>query len=262
MKPEQNAASEASSGPDAAAVAATANEPSDAESTQTALPYKEEVSAYSGALKRKRHSHRHRRSHHGRQHWSERSKLLLGLLALVTVFSGLTLLFMGVKIYSLDQRVMELKRDNIALQTSLSKSREELALADQQTKKLQEHIESLLKGQLPGLTRIEYNQVIPLNKAYLINIIFNKVNTRNSKGYEFRILMKNNNLVTIWPKAKVTFFDRTGLQMNAIDIGVGKEPFMRVDTLNPEEERADSSPVIPLSENEDPPSYFMIKLLN
>ncbi len=241
---------------------AAADEIAPAEASQTVPVLTEEESgAGSGTSKRRHRSHRHRRSKHGSAHWSERSKLLGGVLAVIIVFSCCALLFMTIRIHNLNKLIMNLKKENIEIQENLVKNRGELDLARGETEKLQQNIQSLLKSQLPGLINIQYNQIITLNNGYLVNIVFNKVNNKTTRGYEFRILIKNETLATIWPKIKMSFFDKSGIQMNSIEIGVGKDALMKIDTLNPAEERSDSSPVIKLLDNEELPVYFMIKLL-
>jgi hypothetical protein len=129
-----------------------------------------------------------------------------------------------------------------------------------EVEKLKKDIGSLLKGQLPGLTKIEYDQVITLNEGYLKNITFNKVNSKNARGYEFRIVMRNDSLSTIWPQLKIHFFDEHGMQVNFVQVSFEKESFVQVNTLEPGEERSDSSPTIKLMDNENIPFYFMIQL--
>jgi cell division protein FtsL len=202
--------------------------------------------------RRKHYSRRHRHSQGGR-HWSERSKLLGGMLTLALLANFFILLYFGLKTYSLNE-------ENTDLRVNLLKSQDELNTLKPQVEKLQKDLESLLKGQLPGLMKIEYDQVMSLNNRYLKNITFNKVNNKNIRGYEFRIVMRNNTLSTIWPKFKIHFFDRYGVQMNSVQVSLEKESFLKIDVLEPGEERSDSSTVITLLDNEEMPSYFMIKL--
>ncbi len=72
--------------------------------------------------------------------------------------------------------------------------------------------------------------------------------------------MRNDTLSTVWPKFKIHFFDQYGVQINSIQVSLAKESFLQVNTLGPGEERSDSSAVIKLMDNEEIPSYFMIKL--
>ncbi len=186
-------------------------------------------------------------------HWSQRSGLLaVVLLAVVFTIIAVVSLF-GYRLYSLN-------KDNSDLRSNLTNSQEEVRKLKADVEKFQKDLDALLKGQLPGLTKIDYDRVIPINQNYLNNISFNRVNNRNIRGYEFRVTMRNDTLSTIWPKIKINFFNKHGLQMNFIQVGVEKDSFMQVDTLNPGEERADPSPVVGLLENEELPTYFMLQL--
>jgi len=202
--------------------------------------------------RRKHRSHRRRRSSHG-HHWGDRSRLLLGLLALVLVANLVIVLFLGLRLYLLNNEDAELRGE-------LAKAQEELNQVKQELAKSLGDIESLLKGQLPGLTRIEYDQVVVLNEKYLKNIIFNKVNSKNLKGYEFRVVMQNDTLATIWPRFKINFFDEHGVHLSTVQAGDEKEAPMQIDPLGPGEERAGSSAVIKLSDNEKMPYFFLIRL--
>lgn len=205
-----------------------------------------------GRSRRKHRSHRHRHYKSG-HHWSERSKLLLGILILVLVTNIIIVLFFGIRIYLLNQ-------ENSELRLEMRKANEEVERLKPALEKSLADIASLMKGQLPGLTRIEYDRVIALNEKYLKNIIFNKVNTRNFKGYEFRVVMRNDTLGTIWPRFKVHFFDEHGVHINTIQASDEKESLMKVDPLGPGEERSDSSAVIKLLDNESMPYFFLIRL--
>jgi len=203
--------------------------------------------------RRKHRSHRHRRSSRDRHHWSDRSKLLLGLLALVLVANLFIVLLLGLRIHLLD-------KENTELRVESAKAQEELNTVKPALAKSLGEIESLLKGQLPGLTRIEYDQVIGLNEKYLKNIIFNKVNSKNLKGYEFRVVMQNDTLNTIWPRFKVHFFDEHGVHISTVQAGEEKDALIKVDPLGPGEERAGSSAIIKLLDSEKMPYFFLIRL--
>lgn len=232
----------------------------DGESEETGIttaPLKDAVATEAptgtaGRLRRKHRSHRHRRYKDG-HHWSERSKLLLGVLVLVLVTSIIIVLFFGIRIYLLNQENSELK-------VEVRKAQEEVEQLKPALEKSLAEITSLLKGQLPGLTKIEYDQVIALNEKYLKNIIFNKVNTKNFKGYEFRIVMQNDTLATIWPRFKVHFFDEHGVHINTVQASDEKESLMKINPLGPGEERSDSSATIKLLDNEKMPYFFLIRM--
>jgi cell division protein FtsL len=213
----------------------------------------EAPSGIAGRSRRKHHhSHRHRRPRE-RHHWSERSKLLLGILVLALLANFIIALFFGIRMYLLNQEDADLRAELRTAQEEVDRLKPELE------KSLAE-IESLLKGQLPGLTKIEYDQVITLNEKYLRNIIFNKVSGKNLRGYEFRVVIRNETLGTIWPEFKVHFFDEHGLHLNSIRVGDEKEALMKVGPLGPGEERSDSSAVIKLSDNEKMPYFFLIRI--
>ncbi|HJW30799.1 MAG TPA: hypothetical protein VJ508_16305 [Saprospiraceae bacterium] len=128
-----------------------------------------------GRSRRKHHrSHQHRRSRK-QHHWSERSKLLLGILVLILFANLIIALFIGIPMYLLNQ-------ENTELRVQLRKAQEEVDQLKPALEKSLAETQSLLKGQLPGLTKIEYDQVVTLNEKYLKNIIFNKRFNEISRG--------------------------------------------------------------------------------
>jgi len=210
------------------------------------------VLARADRVRKKHRSHRHRHANH-RHHWSERSRLLLGVLGLILIANLVVVFFFGMQLYMLN-------KENNELKTKLAKSQEELNRLKPELEKSLAEVQSLLKGRLPGLMQIEYDQVITLNEGYLKNIIFNKVSSKNLRGYEFRVVMQNDTLATIWPKFKINFFDEQGFHISTVQASDEKDSAIQIDPLGPGEERAGSSAVIKLQDNEDMPHFFLVRL--
>ena len=210
------------------------------------------VLARADRVRRKHRSHRRRHSNH-KHYWSDRSRLLLGFLGLILIANLIVAFFLGVQLYMLN-------KENDELKTKLARSQEELNRLKPELEKSLTEVQSLLKGQLPGLMPIEYDQVLTLNKGYLKNIIFNKVSSKNLRGYEFRIVMQNDTLATIWPQFKIHFFDEHGIHINSVQVSDDKESLMKVDPLASGEERSESSAMIKLLDNEKIPYFFLIRL--
>ncbi len=82
--------------------------------------------------------------------------MLGSILTFAFIANFFIVLYFGLETYTLNE-------ENTNLRGSLSKSQEELKELKPQVEKLQKDLESLLKGQLPGLMKIEYDQVISLN---------------------------------------------------------------------------------------------------
>jgi hypothetical protein len=153
-----------------------------------------------------------------------------------------------------------LNRENTRLRTDLIESEQRLAQIVPENDKLRKDLETLLQGRLPGLRRIEFDSVINLNNTYIKNIIFTEFHSRNETGYEFKIVLYNNTLKTVWPDFLIFFFDGHGIQIHSVKIGSGRSNYdIRVEPLAPGEIRSHTSTVNLMDHNELP-AFFMFKL--
>jgi len=220
-------------------------------STDTTL----EESSDTGNLQKRRHhrSSKHRHSHRT-YHWSRRSKLLFALLAIAILATFLSMLFLGIWVYGL-------RKENSQLKTDLLESQHKLAGIIPETEKLREDLETLLQGRLPGLKRIEFDRVLNLNDMYIKNIIFSEFHSRNETGHEFKIVLYNNTLQTVWPDFVIFFFDSHGLQVRSVKVGAGNKLNydIHIDPLAPGEIRSHASGVTS-TDNNALPAFFMLRL--
>lgn len=213
---------------------------------------KESINLDKQGKRRHHRSGKHRRSHRS-QHWSGRSKLLFAILSITILATFCTVLFLSVWVYGLN-------KENSQLKTDLVESEQRLAQIVPEHEKFRKDLETLLQGRLPGLTGIEFDKVINLNDNYVRNIIFTEVHSKNETGYEFKIVLYNNTLQTIWPDFLIFFFDSHGIQVHSVKIGAGKLNYdVRVDPLAPGEIRSHTS-VITLVDNNELPAFFMLRL--
>jgi len=172
----------------------------------------------SGAESRGRSSSRR----HGSRHRSRRSsRSLLPVIALtalgaVAVISLLLYLFGTIARYSSENN---LQRAEIGQKdTELRELRAEL-------KRVTAEFDALVKARLPNLKALEHDKVIPLNQGYVRNILFTETHSGDKTGYEYRIVVENNQSRPAMPEIRVMLFDRTGVQIGGATVaGV---PLMR-----------------------------------
>lgn len=201
---------------------------------------------------RQQRSSRHSRSRRHHDHRHQRASLFWLAVGSAILLNFFILLFFGLQVYKLN-------RENSLLKINLTQHERELEQARPELEKLRKDIEDLNQGRLPGLKKMEYDQVIPLNDGYLKNINFTEINEKDTKGYEYKLVLQNDTLSTLWPKLKVHFFNARGIQINMVHMTVEKKDgAVPVDTLGPGETRSYSATIkVPVAEEK--PAYFMVE---
>jgi cell division protein FtsB len=200
----------------------------------------------------RRRSSRHSKSRRYHNHHHQRSGLFWLAVGCAILLNFFILLFFGLQVY-------RLSRENTVLKINLTQHERELEQARPELEKLRQDIADLNQGRLPGLRKMEYDQVISLNDGYLKNINFTEISDKDTKGYEYKLVLQNDTLSTLWPKLKVHFFNARGIQINRVHMTVEKkEGAVQVDTLGPGETRSYSATIkVPVAEEK--PAYFMVE---
>ncbi len=142
--------------------------------------------------------------------------IALTALGAVAVISLLLYLFGTIARYSSENN---LQRAEIGQKdTELRELRAEL-------KRVTAEFDALVKARLPNLKALEHDKVIPLNQGYVRNILFTETHSGDKTGYEYRIVVENNQSRPAMPEIRVMLFDRTGVQIGGATVaGV---PLMR-----------------------------------
>lgn len=161
----------------------------------------------------RRHGSRHRSRHSSR---SLLPVIALTAVGAVAVISLLLYLFGTIARYSSENN---LQRAEIGQKdTELRELRAEL-------KRVTAEFDALVKARLPNLKALEHDKVIPLNQGYVRNILFTETHSGDKTGYEYRIVVENNQSRPAMPEIRVMLFDRTGVQIGGATVaGV---PLMR-----------------------------------
>lgn len=196
---------------------------------------------------------RSQRSGRRTRSWSRRSKLLLGVVVIMILVDFFTALFLGTRTYSLD-------RQNEILRSDLAKSQEELHRTMPELQKLRRELDELIRGKLPSLRKLEYDQVLTLDEGYLKNITFTKVVNRSVQSYEYKLVVQNNTRATLWPEIQIRLFNDLGIEVGNTEIGTVDPNALKAASLGIGEVRSYSS-ILPLSDKSALPTYFMIKAI-
>lgn len=200
-----------------------------------------------------RDQERSRRSINSRSHsWSRRSKLLLLLVLVLVLLDFFTALLLGSQVYTLN-------RQNQALRSRLAQTEEELHQVVPELQKLRTDLDGLIRGKLPRLRKLEYDQVLPLDDRYLKNITFTEIINRDSRGHEYKLVVQNNTRAPLWPEVQVLVFNELGIQVGNAEIGTEQPNALKASSLGVGEVRSYTE-AIDFTDKTTAPTYFMVRI--
>lgn len=183
--------------------------------------------------------------------WSRRSKLLLlGILGLALV-DFFTALLLGAQVYTLN-------RQNQELRSSLAQAEEELQRMTPEVQNLRNDLDTLIRGRLPRLRKLEYDRVLPLDDRYLKNITFTEIINRDRRGHEYKLVTQNNTSTPLWPEVQLLIFNELGIQIGGAEIGTGQPNALKVNSLGVGEVRSYTG-TVDLLDHTATPAYFMVR---
>lgn len=183
--------------------------------------------------------------------WSRRSKLLLLLVLVLVLIDFFTALLLGTQVYTLN-------RQNQTLRSSLAQTEEKLRQVTPELQKLRVDLEELIRGKLPRLRKLEYDQVLSLDDQYLKNITFTEIVNRDSRNHEYKLVVQNNTSAPLWPEIQLLVFNELGIQVGSAEIGTRQPNALKASSLGVGEVRSYTAS-IDLADEETTPTYFMIR---
>ncbi len=192
---------------------------------------------------------RRRRSRHRRSSISSRT--LIKAVAIVGgVVIGLVIMVMSIGLSSLSA-------DNARLVTDNNRKARQLDQLQAQLNQVTQERDVLVRGRIPGLNSLKYDQAITLNEAYVRNVIFTLTRNGDSVTHEFRMVLHNDSLSVVNPQVKLVLFDSVGIQIGMISLHKSASTTQTDrNLLDPGEVRSYSG-VIPVNGHE-PPQYFLV----
>ncbi len=183
--------------------------------------------------------------------WSRRSKLLLlGILGLALV-DFFTALLLGAQVYTLN-------RQNQELRSSLAQAEEALQRMTPEVQNLRNDLDTLIRGRLPRLRKLEYDRVLPLDDGYLKNMTFTEIINRDRRGHEYKLVTQNNTSTPLWPEVQLLIFNELGIQIGGAEIGTGQPNALKVNSLGVGEVRSYTG-TVDLLDHTATPAYFMVR---
>lgn len=106
-----------------------------------------------------------------------------------------------------------------ALTATLYKEKSEIAEARQALEQARADLDALVKGRIPELTPVAFDEVLPIGKAYVRNVAFTLVRAGSDSSYEYKVVLQNETDIMVRPAAEILMFDRLGVQIGRARIG-------------------------------------------
>lgn len=144
-------------------------------------------------------------SKHGRRHLLRREHLW-GVTITAVLLTLVSALLLGLRIEQLEAQKHALQNEVRSLNNQL----DELA---EQKQAHEARFTALLTNRLPGLAKMHFDKVIPLQQAHLRHIQFTKITRDGEQLYEVRLVLENTTSQPLDILAEVFLFDDSGVEL-------------------------------------------------
>ena len=144
-----------------------------------------------------------------------------------------------------------------SLRLELTDLSEQTELEKIQIKTLKNEIKELTLNRLPGLTGLNYDEVLKVDEQYVKNIVFTRTGKKGTQLYEYKIVLENHDSA-LQPALKVVLFNRSGVQVGMSELS-NKIEHGSITRLDQDEVRAHYA-VVQLADKAEP-EYFQVILL-
>ena len=175
------------------------------------------------------------------------------------LLAGISILFLIILIFSW----LQTARESSEYHQAILDLRKQEVLAKNLASELEtvkNERDILVQERIPGLIPLTYDEAINIDNEYVRNIIFTLAKTGKKNIYEYRLVLHNNTLSIIRPKARIILFSDIGIQIGMAQIeqtDASTETDARA-ALDPGEVRSYTA-AIDLTRDEEP-SYFLLDI--
>lgn len=180
-------------------------------------------------------------------HACRKNKLWL-LLLLVFVVLGWVVSGLFIKGY-----VNSARKDKNALEAKLYRMQATFDENEAAMKQMKEDMDAVVKGRIPGLKSIVFDEVIRIDDQYVKNILFTLRKKGEEINYEYKIVLHNQTPSVLEPRVQIYLFSRTSLQIGYADLKGGGDAVLIAD------ESRSHSGSFDISQDGEP-VYFMVKV--
>lgn len=192
---------------------------------------------------------RRRRSRH--RHSSVSRRVVIKAVAVAgAVLIALVIMVMSIGLSSLSAENARLVTENNRKAREAEQMRTQLTAVTEQR-------DALVRGRIPRLKLLKYDQAIDLNQAYVRNVIFTLTRSSDAVTHEFRMVLHNDSLSVVNPQVKIVLFDAVGIQIGMATLNRSAVISQKDRTLLDPGEVRSYSGAIPVNGREQP-MYFLV----
>lgn len=181
---------------------------------------------------------------------------LIQILGIALALSLLINLLMAIALASYARKASLLSGVGSSLRLELTGIIEQSELKEDQIKALKNEIKELTLNRLPGLTELNYDEVLKVDKQYVKNIVFTRTGKNSVHLYEYKVVLENHDSA-LQPALKVILFNRSGVQVGMSELS-NKPEQGGITRLDRDEVRTHYS-VVQLPDSSQP-EYFQVIL--
>jgi len=187
----------------------------------------------------------------------QRRTRLIQILGIALTLSLIINLLMAIALGSYARKSGLLSGVSASLRLQLTDITEQLEASVRETRILKDEIQELTLNRLPGLTELNYDEVIKIDKHYIKNIVFTRTGKNGAHLYEYKVVLENHESA-LQPALKVILFDRNGVQVGMSELNKDAEHggILRLD----QDEVRSHYAIVQLPDNAEP-AYFQVILL-
>lgn len=187
----------------------------------------------------------------------QRRTRLIQILGIALALSLLINLLMAIALGSYVRKASLLSGVSNSLRLQLTAITEQTENKDNEIKTLKHEIKELTSNRLPGLIRLNYDEVLTIDKRYVKNIVFTRTGKKGTHLYEYKVVLENHD-AALQPALKIILFDRSGVQVGMSELSNRAEQG-GITRLDQDEVRTHYA-VVQLADDAEP-EYFQVILL-
>lgn len=190
------------------------------------------------------------KSHHSRTR-------LIQLLGVALTLSLVINLLIAITLASYVRKASLLSGVSSSLRLEMTGLNEQAELKTVEIKTLKNEIKELTLNRLPGLTGLNYDEVLKVDEQYVKNIVFTRTGKKGAHLYEYKVVLENHG-AALQPALKVILFNRSGVQVGMSELS-NKVDQGGITRLDQDEVRTHYA-VVQLADKAEP-EYFQVILL-
>jgi len=167
--------------------------------------------------------HRHHASRHELRKRIDSLRKHRLILSLMTTGALMTCVVLAFATHQLQSDLSDVKttltEEREASRARLGEAEANLATTRKALKTALASMDALVEKRIPGLTKLRFDQVIPIEQGSVRDLTFTRVRGSEKNAYELKTVIENKSAAPVSPAASIVLFDEVGVQVGRTQIG-------------------------------------------